>query len=51
MAHENYAKYEFWVYVSSYAIADAASCSTFAAFILIPEERKLKNLDAYQSLF
>ena len=34
MAHENYAK----VYVSTDATADAASCSTFLAFILTPEE-------------
>ena len=43
MAHENYAQCEFKVYVSTDATADAASCSTFAAFILlIPEESKPK---------
>ena len=42
MAHENYANCEFHVYVSTDATADAASCSTFAAFILIPEENKSK---------
>ena len=35
MAHKNYAKCEFVVY----ATADAASCSTFAAFILIPDRK------------
>ena len=34
MAHENHAKYEFQVYVSTDATADATSCSTLAAFIL-----------------
>ena len=42
MAHEKYAKCEFSVYVSTDATADAASCSTFAAFIFITEERKSK---------
>ena len=44
MAHENYAKCEFLVYVSTDATADVASCSTFAAFILIPDT---KTLNAY----
>ena len=42
LAHENYVKCEFEVYVSTDATADAASCSTFAAFILTPEEGKPK---------
>ena len=32
--HENYAQCKFYVYVSTDATADAASCSTFASFIL-----------------
>ena len=36
MPHEHYAKCEFQVYVSTDVTADAASCSKFAAFILIP---------------
>ena len=32
--HQNYAQHKFYVYVSTDAIADAASCSTFASFIL-----------------
>ena len=42
IAHKNYAKCEFYVYVSTDATADAASCSLLAAFILIPEESKPK---------
>ena len=42
MSRENYAKCEFSVYVSTDATADAASCSTFAAFILIPKDSKPK---------
>ena len=42
MAHKNYVKCEFEVYVSTDATADAASCSTIAAFILIPEESEPK---------
>ena len=38
IAHENYAKCEFKIYVSTDATADAYSCSTFAAFILTNEE-------------
>ena len=44
IAHENYAKCEFKVYVSTDATADAASCSTFVALILAPEEGKPKIL-------
>ena len=40
MAHRNYAKCEFKVYVSTGATADAVSCSTLSAFISTPEERK-----------
>ena len=32
--HENYAQCKFYVYVSTYATADSASCLTFASFIL-----------------
>ena len=42
MVHENYAKCEFQNYVSTDATADAASCSTFAVFILNPKESKPK---------
>ena len=42
MAHENYARCKFSVYVSIDEIADAASCSTLAAFTLTPEESKPK---------
>ena len=42
MAHENHAKGEFEVYVSADSTAYAASCSTFAAFRLIPEVSKPK---------
>ena len=42
MSHENYAKCKFYVYASTDATADAASCSTFAAFISTPEESKPK---------
>ena len=42
MAYENYAKCQFQVYVSTYATADAASWSTFASFILTPEESETK---------
>ena len=37
---QNYAKCKFYVYVSTDATADAASCSTFAAVISTPEESK-----------
>ena len=40
--HENYAKCEFKVYVSTEATDDAAKCSIIAAFILIPEESEPK---------
>ena len=42
MAHENSAKFEFQVYVSTDATADASYCSTFSVFIMIPEESKPK---------
>ena len=42
MSDENYAKCKFYVCVSTDATADAASCSTFAAFISTPEESKPK---------
>ena len=42
MAHENCAKCEFKVYGSTDATADAASCSTFAAFISILGDSKPK---------
>ena len=42
MADENYAKCEFYVYVSTDATADAVFCSTFAAFISTPDESKPK---------
>ena len=42
MSDENYAKHKFYVYVSTDATADAASCSTFAAFISTPEVSKPK---------
>ena len=42
MAHENYAKCEFYVYVSTDATAHACSYSILAAFILTPEESKPK---------
>ena len=42
MSDENYAKCKFHVYVSTDATADAASCSTFAAFISTPEESRPK---------
>ena len=42
MVHEIFAQCEFKVYVSTDATADAASCSTFAAFILTHEEGKPK---------
>ena len=42
MVHKIYAKSEFQVDVSTDANADAASCSTFAIFILTPEEGKPK---------
>ena len=42
MAHENCAKCEFYVNGSTNATADAASCSTFAAFILILGDSKPK---------
>ena len=34
MGYKNYAQCKFYVYVSTDATADAASCSTFASFIL-----------------
>ena len=42
MGHENYAQCKFYVYVSTDATADAASCSTFASFILTLEKGELK---------
>ena len=42
MGHENYAQCKFYVYVSTDATADAASCSTFAPFILTLEKSKPK---------
>ena len=35
MGHENYAECKFYVYVSTDVTADAVSCWTNAAFILI----------------
>ena len=40
MAHENYAKCEFSVNVSTDATADDDSCSTLAPFIVTTEESK-----------
>ena len=40
--HENYAQCKFYVYVSTHATADAASCSTFASFILTFEKTEPK---------
>ena len=42
MGHENYAQCKFYVYVYTDAIADAASCSTFASFILTLEKSEQK---------
>ena len=42
LAYDDYAKCEFLVNLSADATADAASCSTLAAFILTPEESKPK---------
>ena len=42
ISDENYAKCKFYVYVSTDATADVASCSTFAAFISTPEVSKPK---------
>ena len=42
MRHEKYAQCKFYVYVSTDATADAASCSTFASFILILEKSEPK---------
>ena len=42
MEHENYAQCKFYVYVSTDATADAASCSTFASFILTLEKSEPK---------
>ena len=40
--HENYAQCKFYVYVSTDATADAASCWTLTAFILTLEKSKPK---------
>ena len=42
MGHENYAQCKFYVYVYNDATADAASCSTFASFILTLEKSEPK---------
>ena len=42
MGHENYAQCKFYDYVSTAATADAASCWTFAFFILTLEKREPK---------
>ena len=42
MGHRNYAKCEFYVYVSTGATADADSCSTVAAFIFTFEKSESK---------
>ena len=42
MGHENYAQCKFYVNVSTGAIADAASCLTFASYILILEKSEPK---------
>ena len=42
VGHENYAQCNFYVYVSTYATADAASCSTFESFILTLEKSEPK---------
>ena len=42
MGHENYAHYKFYVYASTDLIADAASRSTFASFILTLEKSEPK---------
>ena len=42
MRHENYAQSKFYVYVYTDATADAASCSTFASFILTLEKSEPK---------
>ena len=51
MRHENYAQYKFYVYVSTDATADAASCWIFAGFIFTLEKKRTENLNAYQILF
>ena len=42
MGHGNYAQCKFYVYVSTDATADAASCSTLTTFRLTLEKRKPK---------
>ena len=42
IGHENYDQCKFYVYVSTDATADAASCSTFASFILTLEKSEPK---------
>ena len=42
IGHENYAQCKFYVYVSTDTTADAASCSTFASFILTLEKTEQK---------
>ena len=42
MGHENYSQCKCYVYVSTDATADAASCLTFASFILTLEKSEPK---------
>ena len=42
MGHQNYVQCKFYVYVSTDVTADAASCWTFAAFLLTSEKSKPK---------
>ena len=51
MGHVNYAKLKFSVYVSTDATADAAFCSIFAAFYIVPLREQQEYLNAYQTLF
>ena len=41
--HDNYAQRKFYVYVSTDATTDAASCWTLAAFILTSEKVNRKS--------
>ena len=51
VGHKNYAQSKFYVYVSTDATADAASCWTLAAFRLTLKKERTKNLNAYKTLF
>ena len=42
--HENYAQWKFYVYVSTDVTADAASCWTIAAFVLLLKTSEPKIL-------